>query len=209
MTPADLLVAIADERRRLADMLDTFTPEQWDHASLCEGWTNRCVVAHLTMGLTMPTPKFILEMLKAGFNFNTAADRFAKHESEKSTAELIDTLRKNADHRFKPPGANYDAPLTDIIVHGLDIRRPLGIDRDVATDRWTAVLDLLAKPKTQKFFNSTLPDVNLTATDIGWTTGSGNKSITATAENLALLLAKRRVDPAHFSGDGVHTLGTR
>jgi uncharacterized protein (TIGR03083 family) len=161
------------------------------------------------MGLTMPTPKFILEMLKTGFNFNTAADRFAKRESQKSTAELIDTLRQNAEHRFKPPGADYDAPLTDVIVHGLDIRRPLGIDRDVAADRLTAVLDLLAKPKTQKFFKATLPDVTLKATDIDWTAGSGHKTITATAEDLALFLAKRRVDPVHFTGDGVDALGTR
>lgn len=41
-------------------MLETFSPEQWEHASLCDGWTNRCVVAHLTMGLTTSTPKFFL-----------------------------------------------------------------------------------------------------------------------------------------------------
>jgi uncharacterized protein (TIGR03083 family) len=202
----DLLAAIADERRVLAAMLETFTSEQWEHPSLCQGWTNRCVVTHLTMGPTLPMPKFFLEMLKAGFNFNKASDRFARRESQKPTAELINILRTNAEHKFKPPGADYDAPLTDLIVHGLDIRRPLGVKRDVPGDRLKVVLDLLALPKTQKFFKPSLPQVTLAATDLDWLTGSGPKTITAAAEDLVLLLSKRSVDPARFAGEGVAEL---
>ena len=36
-----------------------------------------------------------------------------------------------ADSRFTPPGLGPQAPLTDVVVHGQDIRRPLGISRDI------------------------------------------------------------------------------
>jgi uncharacterized protein (TIGR03083 family) len=40
------------ERGDLAEFLATLTPEQWEAASLCEGWRVRDVVAHV-MSLTM------------------------------------------------------------------------------------------------------------------------------------------------------------
>ncbi len=37
----------ADERRDLADLLETLTPDQWVQPSLCSGWAVRDVVAHV------------------------------------------------------------------------------------------------------------------------------------------------------------------
>ena len=37
----------ADERRDLAALLDSLTPEQWAAPSLCAGWSVRDVVAHI------------------------------------------------------------------------------------------------------------------------------------------------------------------
>ena len=51
MTPQladDVWAAIHDQRRRTADLLDGLSEEQWDHPSLCDGWTVRHVAAHLT-----------------------------------------------------------------------------------------------------------------------------------------------------------------
>lgn len=46
---ADPKQLAADERRDLADFLETLTPEQWQQPSLCAGWTVRDVVAHVTI----------------------------------------------------------------------------------------------------------------------------------------------------------------
>ena len=35
------------QRRRLADLLASFTDDQWTHPSRCAGWTNRDVITHL------------------------------------------------------------------------------------------------------------------------------------------------------------------
>lgn len=45
--PADVVGPAIAQRRRLAATVATFTDEQWTHASRCDGWTNRDVVAHL------------------------------------------------------------------------------------------------------------------------------------------------------------------
>ena len=49
MDSNQLWAAIDDQRRRTADLLATLTDDQWDHPSLCEGWTVRHVAAHLTL----------------------------------------------------------------------------------------------------------------------------------------------------------------
>ena len=43
---------IATERRAFADTLETFTQEQWETPSLCEGWLVKDVAAHLLVGPT-------------------------------------------------------------------------------------------------------------------------------------------------------------
>ena len=41
--------AIDRQRLATADLLEALTDEQWNHPSLCDGWTVRHVAAHLTM----------------------------------------------------------------------------------------------------------------------------------------------------------------
>lgn len=211
----ELLESIADERRQLVALLEAFTPSQWGHASLCDGWTNRHVVAHLTMGF-IPMPQFMWRMIKARGDFNRAADVYAKEKALQGTAALVDLLRTNAAHRFKPPGMGYEAPLSDVMMHGIDIRRPLGIIRapmDSATEskRWRTVLESTAQPKNQKFFKNDIGGVSLQATDADWTHGTG-PVVRGTSEDLALLLGRRCKTDADFavlSGEGVAILKAR
>lgn len=211
----ELLESVADERRRLVAMLEAFTPQQWDHASLCDGWTNRHVVAHLTMGF-IGLPKFVGRMIKARGDFNRAADVYAKDKAREGAAALLDSLRTNAAHPFKPPGMGYEAPLTDMMIHGADIRRPLGIPRapmDQAEEskRWRVVLENLAQPKNQKFFKIDARGVRFEATDMEWTHGTG-PVVRATAEDIALVLSHRcrtDADFARMSGDGISVLRAR
>jgi uncharacterized protein (TIGR03083 family) len=212
----ELLEWIADERRHLADTLEVFTPDQWNHPSLCDGWTNRHVAAHLTMGFDVPMPMFVLRMIKARGDFNRAANDFANEKVKAGTDELVGSLRKNASHKFKPPGADYGAPLTDVMLHGVDIRRPLGlvrptIDPTLEAKRWRVVLDTISPTKIQKFFKNDVSGVKLEATDLDWTLGSG-PSVRGSAEDLALLVSRRVKSDAGFaqlSGDGVSVLKAR
>jgi uncharacterized damage-inducible protein DinB len=47
---ADLVwTAIDNQRRRLAEMLEDHSEQEWDHPSLCRGWTVRQVAAHVAL----------------------------------------------------------------------------------------------------------------------------------------------------------------
>jgi uncharacterized protein (TIGR03083 family) len=197
-----LLPGIAAERRAVADMMDDFTAGQWATPSLCTGWTVRHVAAHLVMPFNVSLPQMMLGMARAKGNFNLFADRFAKKWAGKPTGELIADLRRNAGHPFSPPGAGHEAPLTDIIVHGLDMRRALSIERDVPADRLNAVLDTLMAPRNSKFFKRDNSGVRFVANDIGWSTGTG-PTVEGAAQDLALHLAGRRSAIDALTGDGV------
>jgi len=49
LTDDHIWSAIDGQRGRVADLLESLTDEQWQHPSLCEGWTVRDVGAHLTL----------------------------------------------------------------------------------------------------------------------------------------------------------------
>jgi uncharacterized protein (TIGR03083 family) len=203
-----LLAAIADERRSLADMFSTLTDAQWATPSLCSGWTVREVAAHLLTPFRMSMPKMILGMVAAKGDFNKLADKIARRDAQLPTSELVSILRKNADTKFKPPGAGYDAPLTDNILHGLDIRRPLGIEREIPADRLVAVLEACMKPSSRKFFGNDMTGVTFCATDSGWTGGSG-PSVEGKAEDIAMVMCGRTAGYDRLTGLGVAILQGR
>jgi uncharacterized protein (TIGR03083 family) len=208
MNDEQLLAAIADERRSLADMFSTLTDAQWATPSLCTGWTVREVAAHLLTPFRVSMPKMVLGMIAAKGDFNKLADKVARRDAQLPTAEIISTLRKNADSKFKPPGNGHDAPLTDNIMHGLDIRRPLGIEREIPADRLVAVLEACMKPSSRKFFGNDMTGVTFNATDNGWTSGSG-PTVEGKAEDIAMIMCGRTAGYDRLTGDGVAILQGR
>ncbi len=205
----DIRVLLAQERRDLADVLDALSPQQWDAPSLAEGWRVRDVVAHLVMPFRYSLPRVAFNMLKARGDFNKMADRVARTDgSALSPAELSAALRSNADHPWKPPGAGYDAPLTDLTMHGLDICRPLAIERDRRPQTLRVVLDSLVGARSLKFFGLDLSGIELVATDLDWRYGAGEPANGA-AEDLILALGARAPGAAALSGAGAGTLAGR
>ena len=164
---------LAAERLALVDQLDGLTPDQWDTPSLADGWTVRHVVAHLVMPFLHSRVAIAAKFLLARGNVNRMADKVARADSALPTAELVGILRRNADNSVTPPGAGLEAPLTDLVVHMLDVDRPLGLVRARPVETTRVVLDALITRQSLKFFGIDLAGKRLTATDIGWTTGAG------------------------------------
>src|SRR3990172_5614575 len=146
-----LFETFADERRGLADLADTLTEEQLRTPSLMPTWTVRDVVAHLTLGLEVSTLRFAVTLLLARGSFEVAADRLTWWMARRPVRELADILRRKAEHRFTPPGMGPEAPLTETLVHGLDLRRPLGIRRTLQEERTRICLNFLARTDAPGF----------------------------------------------------------
>ncbi|MBI4883771.1 MAG: maleylpyruvate isomerase family mycothiol-dependent enzyme [Actinobacteria bacterium] len=200
---------ISQERRDLADLLDGFTDEQWNTPSLCAGWRVREVVAHLAMPFSLSLPRMMLKMAATGFDFNRLSSTWAINE-QRPNAELVGVLRANAENRFTPPGFGAEAPLTDVVTHGQDIRRPLGLPTAVAPAHAIVALDLLVSKKATRAFvkKGLLDGLAVAATDADWSHGSGAE-IRGTSAALITAIAGRRVDIDELSGDGVSLLRTR
>ena len=164
----------------------------------------RHVVAHVTMPFRYGTVRFVLGMVRARGDFNRFADRVARRDATLPTAELVRQVRDNADHPYRPPGAGYEAPLTDLVVHSLDIARPLSITSEIDPVALGVVLEHLVTPSGLKFFSLDLDGLCLRAVDIGWSHGAG-QVVSGSAEDLVMALTRRNTE-LDLSGDGVSRL---
>ncbi|TCO18629.1 uncharacterized protein (TIGR03083 family) [Kribbella steppae] len=196
----DIRAAVAGERTDLAALLTTLPAEDWDKPTLCEGWRVRELVAHITMPYRLSMPRFLLGMIKARGNFDRLADRQARRDAtELSASELTECLRQNINHPWKPPGGGYEGALSHDVIHGLDITVALGIDRQVPADRLRHILADM-KPRQLKYFGVDLTGIQLRATDLDWTHGTG-EVLSGKAQDLLLVLCGRILPAGHLTGD--------
>ncbi|HET8589248.1 MAG TPA: maleylpyruvate isomerase family mycothiol-dependent enzyme, partial [Nakamurella sp.] len=97
--------------------------------------------------------------------------------------------------------------LTDGLIHQQDIRRPLGIPRDVPAERLVPALDFALRAPALPSRRH-VRDLRLTATDLDWTHGDGPE-ITGPAEALLMAIAGRPAALADLAGAGVPVLAER
>lgn len=205
----DLFADIADERRITADFLGTLNPEQWATPSLCRGWTVHDVAAHLLMPLVTSTWTVAAALLRHRMNFDRANVDLTTGVAKRSDAELIEGLRDHADDRYTPPGLGPAAPLTDLLIHGEDMRRPLGLTRDFEASRLVVALDFLTSGSRLGYVPpSRLTGLRFEATDLNWECGEG-VDVYGPAESLMLAIAGRPAALPDLTGDGVAELAGR
>lgn len=205
----DTFAEIADERRSLADLLSGLTSEQHRAQSLCSEWTVREVVGHLLVPLEVSTPRFMLAILACRGSFDRAHVRLARQQAQRPFNEMLEILRRKADNRFTPPGAGPEAPLTDLLVHGLDIRWPLPLVRSIPAERLQKSLTFLTTRTAIGLLpKGALEGLRIEASDIDWVHGDGLQ-VRGDAEALLLAMTGRTVALDHLEGAGVATLRQR
>jgi uncharacterized protein (TIGR03083 family) len=202
----DYFPVIAAERRAIADMLDGLSPQQWDTQSLCASWSVRHVAAHLSVVLTHGMGTFLVAAIRAGGNLDRANCIVTAREATRPTSDTVSDLRANADSRFTPPTFGSEAPLTEVLLHGEDMRVPLGIADGRPAERWQGALDLLLSPKGRRGFAAKgVPALRYVATDTKWAHGSGDE-VCGPAAALALTISGRPARLGELSGPGLATV---
>ncbi|KRF23773.1 maleylpyruvate isomerase family mycothiol-dependent enzyme [Phycicoccus sp. Soil803] len=214
-TEADALWAGIDEQRaRTAALLEGLTAEQWEHPSLCDGWTVRHVAAHLTMqqqrvrdalGFIVRHPRILQSMPLNTF----IHDAGVVQAQALSTEQIITGIKAGIGSRRHNPGLTPLETLTDILVHSQDIAIPLGADLPMqpslsalaAARRWDTRDTWLAK------VNRRLPwaTCRLNATDVDWTRGEG-PAVSGPIGAILLLITGRPVALDQLTGDGADAL---
>lgn len=216
-TEADALWAgIDDQRSRTAALLEGLTPEQWDHPSLCDGWTVRHVAAHLTMQQQRVRDALSFIVRHPRMLRSMALNDFIRQAGllqaqALSTEEIVAGIRGGVGTRRHNPGLTPLETLTDILVHSQDIAIPLGIDLTMqpslsalaATRRWDTRNTWLAS------VNRRLPwaSYRLRATDVDWTRGEGPE-VTGPMGAILLLITGRPVALDQLTGEGADAMRT-
>ncbi|MDN5918516.1 MAG: maleylpyruvate isomerase family mycothiol-dependent enzyme, partial [Pseudonocardia sp.] len=188
--PTDTMSLARAERADLADFLATLTPAQWDAPSLCDGWRVREVVAHMFSYDELSLAGHVRRFLRAGMipaRINAAGVAvYAEH----STDDLLALVRRCRRPRGFTACFGGKIALTDATIHHQDIRRPLGLPREIPSERLPAVLDF-ACTAPPIGASKRIRGLTLVATDLDWTAGKG-PAVEGPAESLLMAIAGRR-----------------
>ena len=198
------------ERKVLVETLSKLTPEQWATPSLCGTWTVKLVAAHVLSGAEQTGPNFMKGMVVNGFRFNTMMDRDARRLGALRTDEIVERLRVRTTTTNHPP-APAMAMLGEVVVHGEDIRRPLGLTEEPTAVGADAIVACLEMYKTATFpvgGKKRIVGLRLVATDVDWSAGTGPE-VSGPGRSLLLAMTGRRGGADDLVGDGVATMRTR
>jgi len=198
----DLWPWTVDARHSLLVTFEELDDEQWAVESLCEGWSIREVLAHLILAARPPARRYLAAIARARGNFDKANQVLAVADGRRPTAELVAEYRSVVNYRFSPPGWPQAAPLSDILLHSLDVRLALGVASDQQPERYEPVMGLLFGPLRRSFTQAKRPSLRWVATDHSWTNGTG-PAVEGAIADLAFTAAGRRGRIDQLSGEGV------
>jgi len=201
-----------EELASISEFAHGMTDAQWDHDSLCGGWRVRDVMSHIVLGYTTPMLSMIAMLAKHGFNVpKGSAKGSAAYGSAHTPAEILaafdtipnDHVRKGISRVISPKEG-----LVDHIVHHQDMRRPLGLPREVPEERLLAALGVA--PSIGGFVGAKkrAAGLRLVASDVDWSHGDGPE-VRGTGEAILLAITGRPVVLDELTGEGVPTLRGR
>ncbi|NMH96412.1 maleylpyruvate isomerase family mycothiol-dependent enzyme [Pseudonocardia acidicola] len=198
---------IATERVRLVEALSGLPGEQWAGPSLCAGWSNRAVLAHIVATAEMTTATFLFGLAGNGFRFNRMVVADIERLGLMSTATLLERLRAGADRRNKPPGP-VASMLLETVVHGEDIAYPTGIEIDHSERGLLGAADFARTAQPLVGVRRRIRGLALRANDHAWSTGSGPE-VCGPLVPLLLTMCGRQAALDELTGDGVAVLRRR
>ncbi|MGB5759606.1 MAG: maleylpyruvate isomerase family mycothiol-dependent enzyme [Acidimicrobiales bacterium] len=193
----------AKGRNDFADMVEPLTDEQWQQRSLCDAWTAHGVLAHLTSFVETGIFSFFGHMIKNRFDFDKVSVSMTDERSERSTADLIASLRAKATKSSPLPMFPERLTVSDTAIHTQDVRRPLGLPGSLDEEVLRTALDFVTTDKMATMLVNRRPidEVRLQATDLDWSFGDGPE-ISGPAEAILMGLADRPVLD-DLSGEGL------
>lgn len=193
------------ERAALIDDLARLSDGQWEHDSLCDGWTVHDVAAHLVDSARTTRTGFVLGLARARFDFDRQNARGVAAARGVSPRVTLQRLRE-VQHRTSTPPAPLDTRLVEEVVHGQDIRRPLGITRAYPHEVVLRALRLQARTAASVGGSKELvAGVRLAATDVDLSIGDGPE-VRGPALSLLMAITRRGAAISDLDGPGLATL---
>ena len=197
------------ERAALADDIADLTPEQWATRSLCAAWTVEETVAHLVAGASIGPLRWFRSVLGARGSFDRHnARRLAEHRGS-TPPETLARFRAVGTSTTCPPGP-VEMWLGEIVVHGGDVRRPLGLVRDHPPSTLAPLATFFATQNSTVRSRTNAAGLRLEATDGPFTAGPDDAPLVRGATlALVMAMAGRAAFCDDLTGPGVATLRSR
>lgn len=198
-----------EENADFSAFLHGLNAEDWERASLCDGWRVRDVVGHILYGNELKLWTLPWKLARHGFSSDRSGKAYSIARAEGRSPE---DLLADFDSRDIWAGTCRVFPprltLLDRLVHHQDIRRPLGQPRQVPEERLLAVLD--GTPKLGSVFGARkrTRGLRLQATDVDWAWGDG-PTVEGPGEALLMAMLGRSHAIADLAGEGASTLSQR
>jgi uncharacterized protein (TIGR03083 family) len=191
----------------------TLTEQDWNEPSLCRGWTNKDVLAHLVLGLLLPVRRLAVAMGRHRWSFDATNDLLSREHAARHTgSELIDAFDRARAHR-RGIGRLLPTPLMlgDHAVHHLDIALALGRSDVLPPDIANAVLSVETRiPNPFIPAAARARGLTLRTTDTAWSrAGDPTLDVTGPADSLVSVLAGRPDALPELTGNGIATLQGR
>ncbi|MEV0080131.1 maleylpyruvate isomerase family mycothiol-dependent enzyme [Nocardia neocaledoniensis] len=195
------------ERAALAADLTELPAERWAVRSLCGDWTVEEVLAHLTAGASIGRFRWLASVLRARFDFDLHnARQLAAHRGA-TPAETLDRFRAIVDTSTGASG-HTAAWLGEVVVHGQDIRRPLGLTTAPSIEAATAVAEFFASRDFTVASRTAIDGLRVEATDGPFATGTG-PLVSGPTIALVMAMAGRSAYCDDLAGPGLPTLRDR
>ena len=198
--------AVRTTRLRVADFLDSLSPDDWNAPSLCPEWRVRDVAGHLALVPTITQWDMVAAAPRCRFDPNRINTRLAVRHGSAPPPEIVATLRRHADDRRTARGLDVRNSLFDALVHSQDIARPLGREFPVPAEHSRMGLERVWAMGWPFRARQRLAGLRLRADDTDWTAGTG-ADVSGPAVSLLLLLTGRTGAAADgLRGPGVAVL---
>jgi uncharacterized protein (TIGR03083 family) len=203
----DVWSDVHQERDALLELLEALKVEEWDTPSLCSEWRVRDVVGHMVSETSMTVPGVVWGFMRSGFRINRYISTSARRRGATPVTDLLEDFRSIVLSRAHLPGLSSSSMLADIVIHQMDIRRPLERLRRIPNERMVPVAEDLW---TNRFFPGPrlFKGMRANAIDADWSAGTGME-VTGPIEALILTLAGRFAALEELRGDGTAIMRMR
>ena len=206
---ARLWEAVHAERAALHADLQRLSPTDWSQPSLCAGWPVEQVVAHLTAAASLGRVAWLRSVLGARFDFDLHNERRLAEQRGSTPVETLDRFRAVLSSTRAASG-HTAAWLGEVIVHGQDLRQPLGITTEPDPEAVTQVARFYAARDFTVPSRTLISGLRVEADDAAFAAGSPDADLVrGPVLALTMVMAGREVFLDQLTGPGLPLLRSR
>jgi uncharacterized protein (TIGR03083 family) len=195
---------VAAEHAEFCSFVGGLSAAQWQAETLCEGWSVRDVVAHVADHVHRTGGDALRAIVRGRLSPTRSAELIVEGQRDRRVTDLLASLEP-------PVRSPSSVQLAELVIHQQDIRRPLGIEREMAGDRLLACLDFALTRKGSMAVSGArrlATGLRLSATDLGWSWGDGPEARGA-AEAVLMAVNGRIGATRELDGEGATVLVER